>query len=97
MSTYPLYVIVDLFVFIPKRAFRLWKHLWLGLTTIYHVFNNKNGVSWWWLGTILMTGELFGLIEWYELGNWFFKWNTRPLTQRETRIGQECLWQYVKL
>ncbi|MBR9923062.1 MAG: hypothetical protein GYB31_19720 [Bacteroidetes bacterium] len=56
----------------------------------------------WWMELIILSLEIGGLGEWYELGNRLIKWNTRKLTAGEEAMGkavygQSIPWKYIRV
>lgn len=98
MSCYPCQLITDVFILFPARLGRFLIHIWdssLGRKRQYFFL-------WWVLDTSLLLLEMFGLAEWYELGNFLVKRNTRPLTEAEralafTIFGSELVYRRIRI
>lgn len=83
MSCYPCQLIRDIFLFFPARLGRFLMHIGDSL-----LGRKRSSFPFWWgLDTSLLLLEMFGLAEWYELGNFLVKRNTRPLTEVESALA----------
>ena len=86
--------LLDIFRYLPKRVSRLLEHLQLGLksfwsNSIQTLFTTKTmqGISYWWLETVLMILECLGIAEIFETVMDFVKFNSRPLNQWERKLA----------
>jgi len=85
--------LLQFFQWFPARLRRLIQHL-IGF--------RKQAPGVWMVECLVMTLDLLGLAEFYEtLADWI-KWNTRPLTAEERKIGQAIFgesldWERVRI
>ncbi len=90
--------IVDIFLLLPKRLYRLLNHLWRGLGVQRHRerywWESELGhgalkeFGWWLIGLTIYVLECFGIGEVYEILTDFFKYNTRPLHSWEIKVAR---------
>lgn len=98
MSCYPCQLITDVFILFPARLGRFLIHIWDSILGR----KRQSFFLWWGLDTSLLLLEIFGLAEWYELGNFLVKRNTRPLTEAESALaatifGSELIYRRIRI
>jgi len=90
--------VLDIFLMLPTRLYRLVKHLYRGLLSLRQPqqfwWQAAAGTGffinafWWLVGLLIYILECFGIGEIYEMLTDFFKFNTRPLHDWEKKVAR---------
>ena len=82
-------------LFFPKRAWRLGRHLFLGLAGLYQPVLLPlpvNRYGRWWMELTFYLLDVLAVPELYETMMDFGKWKTRPLTGAEIKTARSVFW-----
>ncbi len=90
--------ILYIFLLLPTRLYRFAKHIYRGLLSLRQPqrfwWQADAGAGflinayWWLIGLLIYALECFGIGEIYEILTDFFKYNTRPLTEKEIKVAR---------
>ncbi len=93
-------LIFDFFRLAPKRLGRLFRHFPDGLDRLFRAKKKTEkrlgrSVLFWWIELLFFALDVFGLPEiWEATGDWF-KFGTRPLTEREIAFAEKIFAQTI--
>jgi hypothetical protein len=92
--------LMDVLCRIPVRLSRLGVHVLTGIRSIAdrpsYAKLHYHSVGRWWLEGGLLTLDLLGLGEWYEILNDLIKFNSRPLTAEELQLAQSVFGDTIR-
>lgn len=87
-------LLVDIFRLFPERLYRWFRHwsripVYLREPVLYGIHLSQGGRLSLWLGEwLFLLLDIMGLPEWYELGNSWIKFGSRPLNAQEKSLAR---------